>query len=151
MKKLSLMAIALFAFAATSCHSDGTSSSESTETSASSQSNTNEAPNTPDTLALKEAAKGEHAIADATYNYDASTNTMLIVKEVEIPANQPEEDFAEAIVEHEVPNFIAQIKKSNKAGDVTIKKNATTITVKYVDKASGEEISAFDITPEDLK
>lgn len=142
------MAIALFAFAATSCHSDGTSSSNSTETSASSQTKTEEE---PDTIAMAQAAQDEHAITDVTYKYDASTNTMLIVKEVEIPANQAEEDFAEAIVEHEVPNFINQIKKSDKAGDVTIKKNATTITVRYVDKANGEEITAFDITPDDLK
>ena len=76
---------------------------------------------------------------------------MLIVKEVEIPADQPEEDFAEAIVEHEVPNFISQIKSSNKAGDISIKKNAEAITVKYINKTNGEEITAFDITPEDLK
>ena len=100
---------------------------------------------------LKAVVGDEHADADATYSYDPTTNTVKIVKQVEVPANQAEEDYAEAIVEHEVPEFISQFKKSTKPSDATIKSKGATITVSYVNKATGEEITQFDITPEDLK
>ena len=35
--------------------------------------------------------------------------------------------------------------------DTTIKSKGATITVSYVNKATGEEITQFDITPDDLK
>ncbi len=145
MKKLSILAIALTAIMVAGCKTDGTSS-------ASSASN-NSAPTSQatDTTALAQATQDEHADADATYTYDAASNTMTIVKEVNVPNDQPEEDYAEALVEHEVPEFISQFKNSIKQGDVTIKQKGATITVKYVNKATREEITSFDITPEDLK
>ena len=100
---------------------------------------------------LSKAVTEEHADADADYSYDAATNTVKIVKQVEVPADQAEEDYAEAIVEHEVPEFISQFKKSTKPSDTTIKSKGATITVSYVNKATGEEITQFDITPDDLK
>ena len=100
---------------------------------------------------LSKAVSEEHSDADAEYSYDAATNTVKIVKQVEVPADQAEEDYAEAIVEHEVPEFISQFKKSTKPSDTTIKSKGATITVSYVNKATGEEITQFDITPDDLK
>ena len=76
---------------------------------------------------------------------------MTIVKKVDIPEDQPEEDYAEALVEHQVPEFIKLFKNSTKPGDVTIKEKGATITVKYINNANGEELTTFDITPEDLK
>ena len=144
MKKLSLLAVALLAIIFVGCKNDGASSAKSDSTSTSVSVST-------DTTALTQAAQDEHAAADATYTYDAKTNTMTIVKNVDVPDNQPEEDYAEALVEHEVPEFITNFKNSTKPGDVTIKQKGATITVKYVNKATGEEITSFDITPEDLK
>ncbi len=145
MKKLSLLAIALTAILFAGCKTDGTSNaSSSTDNSASTSKTT-------DTSSLSQAAQEEHADADATYTYDAKTNTMTIVKKVDVPEDQPEEDYAEALVEHEVPEFIKLFKNSTKPGDVTIKEKGATITVKYVNNANGEEITTFDITPEDLK
>ena len=100
---------------------------------------------------MSKAVQEEHADANATYTYDAATNTVKIVKQVEVPDDQAEEDYAEAIVEHEVPEFISQFKKSTKPSDVTIKSKGATISVSYVNKANGEEITQFNITPEDLK
>ena len=145
MKKLSFLAITLAAIMVAGCKTDGTSSTsgatiDSTSTSVST-----------DTTDLTQATQDEHADADATYTYDAASKTMTIVKKVEVPDDQPEEDYAEALVEHEVPEFITKFKNSTKPGDVTIKQKGATITVKYVNKASGEEITSFDITPEDLK
>lgn len=141
MKKLSLLAIALTAILVAGCKTDGASS-------ASSASN-NSASTTESTLT--QATQDEHADADATYTYDAKSNTMTIVKKVDIPEDQPEEDYAEALVEHQVPEFIKLFKNSTKPGDVTIKEKGATITVKYINNANGEEITTFDITPEDLK
>lgn len=145
MKKLSLFAIALTAIMFAGCKTDGTSNA--TSSSDKSVSTTE----TTDTTDLSQAAQEEHADADATYTYDAKTNTMTIVKKVDVPEDQPEEDYAEALVEHEVPEFIKLFKNSTKPGDVTIKEKGATITVKYVNNANGEEITTFDITPEDLK
>lgn len=145
MKKLSLLAIALTAILFAGCKTDGTSNASSATDNSASISKTT------DTSALSQAAQEEHADADATYTYDAKTNTMTIVKKVDVPEDQPEEDYAEALVEHEVPEFIKLFKNSTKPGDVTIKEKGASITVKYVNNANGEEITTFDITPEDLK
>ena len=140
MKKLSFLAIALTAILVAGCKTDGASSASSASNSSASTTET-----------LTQATQDEHADADATYTYDAKSNTMTIVKKVDIPEDQPEEDYAEALVEHQVPEFIKLFKNSTKPGDVTIKEKGATITVKYVNNANGEEITTFDITPEDLK
>ena len=140
MKKLSFLAIALTAILVAGCKTDGASSASSASNSSASTIET-----------LTQATQDEHADADATYTYDAKSNTMTIVKKVDIPEDQPEEDYAEALVEHQVPEFIKLFKNSTKPGDVTIKEKGATITVKYVNNANGEEITTFDITPEDLK
>ena len=145
MNKLSLLAFALTVILVAGCKTDGASSASCAS------NNTVSTSETTDTAALTQAAQEEHADADASYTYDAKSNTMTIVKNVDVPKNQPEEDYAEALVEHQVPEFIKLFKNSTKPGDVTIKQKGTTITVKYVNKANGEEITSFDITPEDLK
>ena len=71
--------------------------------------------------------------------------------QVEVPADQPEEDFSEAIVEHKLPEFLSKFKKSDKAGDLAIKNKADTIYVSYVNKANNEEIVGEALTAEDLK
>ena len=155
MKHLSLLAVALMAIAMASCTGNGTTSASKASTDS-----VNDTTLTADTTAassqevideLSKAVAEEHADADAKYSYDPATNTVKIVKQVDIPADQAEEDFAEAIVEHEVPEFISQFKKSTKPSDTTIKTKGATITVSYVNKATGEEITQFDITPDDLK
>jgi hypothetical protein len=140
MKKLSFLAIALTAILVAGCKTDGASSASSASDSSVSTTET-----------LTQATQDEHADADATYTYDAKSNTMTIVKKVDIPEDQPEEDYAEALVEHQVPEFIKLFKNSTKPGDVTIKEKGATITVKYINNANGEELTTFDITPEDLK
>ena len=140
MKKLSFLAIALTAILVAGCKTDGASSASSDSNSSASTTET-----------LTQATQDEHADADATYTYDAKSNTMTIVKKVDIPEDQPEEDYAEALVEHQVPEFIKLFKNSTKPGDVTIKEKGATITVKYINNANGEELTTFDITPEDLK
>ncbi len=140
MKKLSFLAIALTAILVAGCKTDGASSASSASDSSASTTET-----------LTQATQDEHADADATYTYDAKSNTMTIVKKVDIPEDQPEEDYAEALVEHQVPEFIKLFKNSTKPGDVTIKEKGATITVKYINNANGEELTTFDITPEDLK
>ncbi len=140
MKKISFLAIALTAILVAGCKTDGASSASSASNSSASTTET-----------LTQATQDEHADADATYTYDAKSNTMTIVKKVDIPEDQPEEDYAEALVEHQVPEFIKLFKNSTKPGDVTIKEKGATITVKYINNANGEELTTFDITPEDLK
>lgn len=140
MKKLSFLAIALTAILVAGCKTDGASSASSASDSSVSTTET-----------LTQATQDEHADADAAYTYDAKSNTMTIVKKVDIPEDQPEEDYAEALVEHQVPEFIKLFKNSTKPGDVTIKEKGATITVKYINNANGEELTTFDITPEDLK
>ncbi len=140
MKKLSFLAIALTAILVAGCKTDGASSASSASDNSASTTET-----------LTQATQDEHADADATYTYDAKSNTMTIVKKVDIPEDQPEEDYAEALVEHQVPEFIKLFKNSTKPGDVTIMEKGATITVKYINNANGEELTTFDITPEDLK
>lgn len=151
MKKLSFLVAAVMALAVMSCTSNGTTSSGSSATDSVIDSTTTAAPSQQDVDELTKAMQEEHADADAKYTYDAKTNTVLIVKQVDVPDDQAEEDFAEALVEHQVPEFISQFKKSTKPSDATIKSKGATITVSYVNKATGEEITQFDITPDDLK
>lgn len=151
MKKLSFIVAAVMALAVMSCTSNGTTSSGSSATDSVIDSTTTAAPSQQDVDELTKAMQEEHADADAKYTYDAKTNTVLIVKQVDVPDDQAEEDFAEALVEHQVPEFISQFKKSTKPSDATIKSKGATITVSYVNKATGEEITQFDITPDDLK
>lgn len=157
MKHSAFLAIALIALALAGCTGKSTTSASkpgadsvpNTPTLADSTAATAASPQ--DAQELEQAVTQEHADSQAIYTYDRATNTVKIVKQVDIPANQAEEDFAEAIVEHEVPEFISQFKKSTKPSDVTIKNKRATITVSYVNKATGEEITQFDITPDDLK
>lgn len=156
MKNFTFLALAVMAIAITSCNSKGTTSANNSANDSVADSTTlvtdsTAAPSQEVVDELSKAVTEEHADADATYSYDPTTNTVKIVKQVEVPTNQAEEDYAEAIVEHEVPEFISQFKKSTKPSDVTIKSKGATITVSYVNKATGEEITQFDITPEDLK
>ena len=151
MKKLSFIVAAVMALAMMSCTSNGTTSSGSSATDSVIDSTTTVAPSQQDVDELTKAMQEEHADADAKYTYDAKTNTVLIVKQVDVPEDQAEEDFAEALVEHQVPEFISQFKKSTKPSDATIKSKGATITVSYVNKATSEEITQFDITPDDLK
>ncbi len=158
MKHLSIIAIAILTFALASCTGKGNTSqskanADTTTTSVDTTTTdtTKAAPSKEVTDELSKAVAEEHAGADADYSYDAATNTVKIVKQVEVPDDQEEADYAEAIVEHEVPEFISQFKKSTKPSDATIKSKGATISVSYVNKATGEEITAFDITPEDLK
>lgn len=150
MKHLSFIAIAIMAVALAGCSGSGTTSASKSSPDSITDT-TAQAPSQDVVDQLSKAMTEEHADADAKYSYDAKTNTVMIVKQVEVPANQPEEDFAEALVEHQVPEFISQFKKSDKPSDMTIKSKGATITVSYVNKATGEEITQFDITPEDLK
>jgi NAD(P)H-dependent flavin oxidoreductase YrpB (nitropropane dioxygenase family) len=155
MKHLPLLAVAFLAIAMASCTGNGTTSaSKASNDSVSDTTLTTDSTTAPSREVVDELSKAvaeEHADPDAKYSYDAATNTVKIVKQVEVPSDQAEEDFAEAIVEHQVPEFISQFKKSTKPSDATIKSKGATITVSYVNKATGEEITQFDITPEDLK
>ena len=144
------------AIALASCNSKGTTSAtapaaHSVSDTTSLATDSTSAPNQEVVDQLSKAVTQEHADAEAHYSYDPATNTVKITKQVDVPANQAEEDYAEAIVEHEVPEFITQFKNSTKPSDATIKSKGATITVSYVNKATGEEITQFDITPDDLK
>lgn len=156
MKHLSLLAISVMAIALASCNSNGTTSANKSTTDSISDTTTlatdsTSAPSQEMVDELSKAVTEDHADAEAHYSYDPATNTVKITKQVDVPANQAEEDYAEAIVEHEVPEFITQFKNSTKPSDATIKSKGATITVSYVNKATGEEITQFDITPDDLK
>ena len=151
MKNLSIIAIALMAIAMASCSNQGSEKTTSKATDSISKTDSTAAPSKEVVDELNKAVKEEHADPDAQYSYDAATNTVKIVKQVDIPSGQPEEDYAEALVEHQVPEFIKMFKNSTKPSDQTIKSKGATITVSYVNKATGEEITQFDITPEDLK
>lgn len=157
MKHLSFIAVAFIAIFMAGCSGNGTTSASKASTDSTGLGDTtsldsaNQMPSQEVVDELSKAVTEEHADASAQYKYDPKTNTVTMVKEVEVPANQAEEDYAEAIVEHEVPEFISQFKKSTKPSDTTIKSKGATITVSYVNKATGEEITQFDITPDDLK
>ena len=151
MRKISFLVALAMMIAMASCSNQNTASASKGAADSVTNDSTVKAVNQADVDALTQAMQEEHADADATYSYDAKTNTVNIVKKVDVPDDQPEEDFAEAIVEHQVPEFISQFKKSTKPSDATIKSKGATISVSYVNKATGEEITQFDITPEDLK
>lgn len=151
MKKFSIFAIAIFTITLASCSGNGTSSASKPSIDSLADTVATQTPSQEVVDELTKAMQEEHADADAKYTYDAKSNTVFIVKQVDVPDNQAEEDFAEAIVEHQVPEFITQFKKSTKPSDATIKSKGATITVSYVNKSNGEEITQFDITPEDLK
>ena len=151
MKHLSIIAIAIMAIAMTSCSNQGSDKAASKTNDSIAKNDSTAAPSKEVVDELNKAVKEEHADPEAQYSYDAATNTVKMVKQVEVPAGQAEEDFAEAIVEHQVPEFIKKFKQSTKPSDQTIKSKRATITVSYVNKATGEEITQFDITPEDLK
>ena len=156
MKHLAFLALVLMTIATTSCNGNGTTGAGKATTDSVNNSKTlaGDSTATPSKEVVDELSKAvneEHAISDADYAYDTASNTVKITKRVDVPDGQPEEDFAEAIIEHEVPNFITSFKKSTRPSDVTIKSKGATITVSYVNKATNEEIIQFDITPDDLK
>ncbi len=161
MKHLSLIALALIGIAFASCNGNKTSSAGNVSTAANVSDTTNDSTFTDSTATpppsqevveeLNKAVKENHDDADANFSYDEKTNTVKIVKIVEIPAGKSEDDYAGIIAEKDVPEFIKQFKKSTNPNDVTIKTKGASITISYVNKATGEEITQAFITPEDLK
>jgi len=93
---------------------------------------------------LNKAVTEEHANPDITYSYDASTNTVVMVKEVELTADQIDE-----VAEYN--KIVDELKKSTKPGDTAIKNKGANIIVHYVNKADKDTITDIPITPEDLK
>ena len=153
MKKITLLLGIMLAIAFTSCKNtpQSTSSSASNHTTAATSTTGDDATAPPSQESVNELNKAvteEHANPDADYTYDAATNTVTMVKEVELKAGQKEEDFDVAT---EFQKFVGEFKNSTKSSDATIKSKGATITVKYVNKATGEEFMSFDITPDDLK
>lgn len=160
MKHLSLIALALIGIAFASCNGNKTSS-VSNASSAISASDSTDSSFTDSTATpppsqevveeLNKAVNEDHDDPDANFSYDEKTNTVKIVKIVEIPAGKSEDDYAGIIAEKDVPEFIKQFKKSTNPNDVTIKTKGASITISYVNKATGEEITQAFITPVDLK
>lgn len=153
MKKITLLLGIMLAIAFTSCKNtpQSTSSSASNHTTAATSTSGDDATAPPSQETVNELNKAvteEHANPDTDYTYDAATNTVTMVKEVELKAGQKEEDFDVAT---EFQKFVDEFKKSTKSSDATIKSKGATITVKYVNQATGEEFMSFDITPDDLK
>ena len=155
MRKITLFLGIMLAIAITSCNNktENTTSNANQPTNSSSVSaatdDTTDAtpPPSQETVdQLTKAVTEEHANPDADYSYDSKTNTVTMVKEIELAAGQKEEDFD---VSTEYQKFVDEFKKSNKSSDATIKSKGATITVKYVNKATGEEFMSFDITPDD--
>lgn len=151
MKKITLLLSIVLAIGLTGCDSK----TESTSTGASKASNpatTEEAaasiPSQQTVDELNKAVTQEHANPDASYKYDATTNTVTMVKEIDLGAGKSEDDFD---VLTEFNKFVEEFKKSTKASDATIKSKGATITVIYLNKATGDEFMSFDITPDDLK
>ena len=150
MQKLIINTLAAAAIVMTGCNGAGNNSGSTTPSQpADSAAATTPAAQAQDAEQLQQAVNDKHFDTAAQYNYN--NGTVTITKEVSIPAGQSEEDYAVTLVENEVPKFIADFKKSNSAGDVAIKAQGATVTVSLVNKATGEEITAFDITPDDLK
>ncbi|MBR5638781.1 MAG: hypothetical protein IKW83_03350 [Muribaculaceae bacterium] len=155
MKKITLLLSFMLAISITSCDNktENTNASQpassATVTSGASDDVDSTTPPSQETVdQLNKAVTEEHANPDANYTYDATTNTVTMVKEIEFAAGQSEEDFDELT---EYNKFVEEFKKSTKSSDATIKSKGATITVKYVNKATGDEFMGFDITPEDLK
>ena len=160
MKHLPLIALALIGIAFTSCNGNKTTSvgnassaiSASDSTDSSFTDSTATPPPSQEVVEeLNKAVNEDHDDPDANFSYDEKTNTVKIVKIVEIPAGKSEDDYAGIIAEKDVPEFIKQFKKSTNPNDVTIKSKGASITISYVNKATGEEITQAFITPEDLK
>ena len=154
MKHLSFIAVAFIAIFMAGCSGNGTTSASKASTDSTGLGDTtsldsaNQMPSQEVVDELSKAVTEEHADASAQYKYDPKTNTVTMVKEVELKAGQKEEDFDVAT---EFQKFVDEFKKSTKSSDATIKSKGATITVKYVNKATGEEFMSFDITPDDLK
>ena len=151
MKRITLLFGVLLAMTLASCDNktENTSASASKASNVTSTEETSSAKPTQETIdELKKAVTEDHANPDASYSYDAATNTVTMVKEIDFTAGKSEEDYDELT---EFNKFVEEFKKSTKPSDVTIKSKGATITVTYVNKATGEEFMNFDITPEDLK
>lgn len=149
MKKITLLFSIVIAIGLAGCDSK----TESTSTSKESKPTTTEEattsmPSQQTVDELNKAVTEEHANPDASYKYDAATNTVTMVKEIDLGAGKSEDDFD---VLTEFNKFVEEFKKSTKPGDATIKSKGATITVIYINKANGEEFMSFDITPDDLK
>ena len=98
-----------------------------------------------------EVVTEDHANPDASYSYDAATNTVTIIKEIDILPNKNEEDYLNDLdISTEVDKIVEEFKNSTNPSYSTIKNKGVTITVKFINKATGEEFMSFDITPEDL-
>lgn len=162
MKNLLSLAIAIMAISMMSCNSNtsntgNTSSASKSSAKDSLTADTTKAPAPSKEVVqeLNKAVTQEHADPAAVYKYDAATNTISMTKEVTVPTGTKEEDYAATLAEVEIPKFIERFKKSTKPSDVTIKKEGiakgATITVSFVNKATGEEIAQCEITPDDLK
>ena len=149
MKKLSILALVMLALAVISCHNDENSGSNAAQPSASTSTQQEVQPMTSqDTLALAKAIEGEHANPDASYSYDSSTNTISMVKEIELGANYDELE--------EYQKFLDQFNSSSKPSDVTIKdltkRKGADIIVYIVNKADKcDTITSYYIVPEELK
>lgn len=159
MKNLLSLAIAIMAISMMSCSNSNNTANSASKSSAQDSLTTDTtkapAPSKEVVQELSKAVTQEHADTAAVYKYDAATNTISMTKEVAVPAGTKEEDYAATLAEVEIPKFIEQFKKSTKPSDVTIKKEGiakgATITVSFVNKATGEEIAQCEITPDDLK
>lgn len=151
MKRITLLFGVLLAMTLASCDNktENTSASASKASNVTSTEETSSAKPTQETIdELKKAVTEDHANPDASYSYDAATNTVTMVKEIDFTTGKGEDDYDELT---EFNKFVEEFKKSTKPSDATIKSKGATITVTYVNKATGEEFMNFDITPEDLK
>jgi len=151
MKRITLLFGVLLAMTLASCDNktENTSASASKASNVTSTQETSTAKPTQETIdELKKAVTEDHANPDASYSYDAATNTVTMVKEIDFTTGKGEDDYDELT---EFNKFVEEFKKSTKPSDATIKSKGATITVTYVNKATGEEFMNFDITPEDLK
>lgn len=151
MKRITLLFGVLLAMTLASCDNktENTSANASKASNVTSTQETSTAKPTQETIdELKKAVTEDHANPDASYSYDAATNTVTMVKEIDFTTGKGEDDYDELT---EFNKFVEEFKKSTKPSDATIKSKGATITVTYVNKATGEEFMNFDITPEDLK
>ena len=151
MKKLTLLFSFMLAITITSCDNktENTSASQpassATVTSGATDDADTTTPPTQETIdELSKAVTEEHINPDITYTYDATTNTVIGVKEVDLTSDQIDE------VE-EFNKLVNELKNSTKPGDTTIKNKGVNIIVHYVNKVAKDTITDIPITPEDLK